>query len=187
MNEGGAGARKVHGSVEAVKVALEDALAHGGRRPARPAIGGADSRGAVGLVTPKRKTVLRRADGGVRRCVWWRACALANLRVEGGAQREPTHDPSTALMVSVRECVGRLREAFGDGGACATGMVRRRDFLEFLHVLIVQRCRPELAEEAAGVLGRRLGEEVGQDGGRCGGRDADPRGGCGRGLRGGYL
>jgi hypothetical protein len=118
-------------SVKAVEVALEDALAHGRRGPARATIGGTGggtARGPGGpAVTAKGERVLGRTDSGVRRCVGRGALSIRGVHEaaggEGGAEGEAAQEALAALGVGIGNAAVRiLSEATGNRSAGAAGM-----------------------------------------------------------------
>jgi len=172
-------------SIEAVKVAFEDALAHGGRGAARPAVGGTEGGGTAGLaVAAKGEAAVGGTDGRVGRRVGRRALAIRGGHEDAAAEREAAQKALAALVVGVRERGVRLRgEAPGNSSACAAGVRGCRHF--FLAFLFFEDGRSaKLAERA---FGRRLGEEIGQNGRGSGGRNVDSQRGCRPGHRSGDL
>jgi len=112
-------------SVEAVKVTFEDALAHRGRGPARPALCGTEGSGAAWLaVAAKGEAALCGADGRVRWSVRRGTLPIIGTHEGGAAKRESAQEALAALVVCIGESgiLWLSSEAPGNNSARATSM-----------------------------------------------------------------
>lgn len=105
--------------VESVEMALENPFSHGRGCPAWLCVV-TDSSGPARFVLEWYRLV-RGANSRIWRW-WWTTTQVQRRLYEGrAAKREPSQKISSTIVLWIWECRGPiLREAIGDGGACAS-------------------------------------------------------------------